>query len=330
MASTFSNGIVMRPIYFLTWLAAFLLAQPNCRAEVKTLANGNYTAKNMQIQQFVGKIQLDQIDNGTPLTLNFTNGKFAWVRVFLTDSANSNPDPKAQPRGMMIVSEGSFKRTNQLSLDFTGRLRQGTTVLLIRGAGMPGSTFGWTLTTVTGTKITHVEPSNVQIGGSITLTGGPYSSDFNQNVVMFNNTKAKIIDATADSIKAMVPDALTAGTYTITVTSGGSKSNPVSVKLKGAPEVTGTSLSCVKSTTTFNIYGKNFSEVANENEVKIGSETARVVSASPENLTVEVPMFPDAGGGLWFNPPLQKPMTVKVGNVMCKGNLSIYIGPYPW
>lgn len=320
----------MRPIYFLTWLAAFILAQPNCRAEVKTLATGNYTAKNMQIQQFAGKIQLDQVDNGTPLTLNFTNGRFAWVRVFLTDSANANPDPKAQPRGMMIVNENSFKRTSQVSLDFTGRLRQGTTVLLIRGAGMPGSTFGWTLTTVTGTKITHVEPSNVQIGGSITLTGGPYSTDVNQNVVLFNNTKAKVIDATADSIKAMVPDALTAGTYTITVTTGGSKSNPVSVKLKGAPEVTGTSLNCVKSTTTFNIYGKNFSEVASENEVKIGSENAKVLSASAENLTVEVPMFPDAGGGLWFNPPLQKPMTVKVGNVMCKGNLSIYIGPYPW
>ncbi|CAN5202463.1 hypothetical protein BH10CYA1_BH10CYA1_49230 [soil metagenome] len=320
----------MRPIYFLTWLAAFLLAQPNCRAEVKTLASGNYTAKDMRIQQFVGKISLDQVDNGTPLTLNFTNGRFAWVRVFLTDSSNMNPDPKAQPRGMMIVNEGSFKRTSQVALDFTGRLRQGTSVLLIRGAGMPGSTFGWTLTTVTGTKITHVEPSNVQVGGRITLTGGPFSTDVAQNVVMFNNTKAKIVDATTDSVKAMVPDALTAGTYTITVTSSGSKSNPVSVKLKGAPEVTGTSLNCVKSTSTFNIYGKNFSEVLNENEVKIGSEAAKVTGATAESLTVEVPMFPDAGGGLWFNPPLQKPMTVKVGNVMAKGNLSIYIGPYPW
>jgi len=230
----------------------------------------------------------------------------------------------------MIVNENSFKRTSQVALDFTGRLRRGTTVLLIRGAGMPGSTFGWTLTTVTGTKITRVEPSNIQAGGTVTLTGGGYSTDIGQNVVMFNNTKAKIIDATADSIKAQVPESLTAGSYTITVTAGGSKSNPVTVKLKGAPEVTGTSLNCVKSTQQFSIYGKNFSEVLNENEVKIGSETAKVTGATSESLTVEVPMFPDAGGGLWFNPPLQKEMSVKVGNVVAKGHLSIYIGPYQW
>lgn len=320
----------MRPLFFFIWLAAFLFAQPSCRAEVKTLASGTYTAKNMQIQQFIGKISLDTVDNSMPLTLNFTNGKFAWVRVFLTDSSNYNPDPRAQPRGMMIVNENSFKRTSTLALDFTGRLREGTTVLLIRGAGMPGSTFGWTLTTVTGTKITRVEPSNVQAGGIITLSGGPFNTDINQNIVMFNNTRTKVIDATTDSIRATVPDTLTAGTYTITVTTNGTKTNPVSVKIKGQPEVTGTSLNCVKSTMQFSIYGKNFSEVASDNEVKIGSEAARVVSATPESLTVEVPMFPDAGGGLWFNPPLQKPMTVKVGNVQAKGNLSIYIGPYQW
>jgi hypothetical protein len=320
----------MRPIYFLVWFAAFFMAQPNCRAEVKTLASGSYTAKNMQIQQFVGTIALDNVDNSMPLTLNFTNGKFAWVRVFLADSSNYNPDPKAQPRGTMIVNENSFKHTSAVAIDFTGRLRRGSTMLLIRGAGMPGSTFGWTLTTVTGTKITHVEPSNVQAGGSITLTGGGFNTDLTKNVVMFNKTPAKIVDATADSIKAQVPDTLTAGTYTITVTTNGSTSNPVSVKLKGQPEITGTSLNCVKSTTQFSIYGRNFSEIASENEVKIGTESARVVSASPETLTVEVPMFPEAGGGLWFNPPQQRSMSVKVNNVAAKGNFSIYIGPYPW
>lgn len=316
-----------------TWfflLAALVLAQSQARAEVKTLAQGSYTSKDMQLQQFVGKISLEQLDNAMPLTLNFTNGKFAWVQVFLTDSSNYNPDPKAQPRGMLIVNENSFKRTPTISLDFTGRLKRGTTMLLIRGAGMPGSTVSWSLTTVTGTKITRVEPSNVQIGGKITLTGGGYSTDVGQNVVMFNNTKAKVIDATADSITAEVPDALTSGSYTITVTANGSKSNPVMVKLKGAPEVTGTSLNCVRSTMQFSIYGKNFSEVASENEVKIGGETAQVNSASAETLTVTVPMFPDAGGGLWFNPPLQKDMTVKVGQVMAKGKASIYIGPYQW
>ncbi len=320
----------MRSPFILTLLAAFAIAQPLCRAEVQTLGQGSYTAKNMQIQQFSGKIVLDQVDNSMPLTLNFTNGKFQWVRVFLTDSANSNPDPKAQPRGMMIVNENSFKRASQVAVDVTGRLRRGTTVLLIRGAGMPGSSFSWNLTTVTGTKITHVEPRNVQAGGTITLTGGGYSSDIAQNIVMFNNTKAKVTDATAESIKADVPDGLTAGNYTITVTSSGSKSNPVNIKIKGIPEVTGSSLQCVKSTQQFQIYGKNFSEIASENEVKIGSETAQVNSATAESLTVTVPMFPDAGGGLWFNPPLQKGMTVKVGNVTAKGNATIYIGPYQW
>ncbi len=323
----------MRSPFIFTLLAAFAIAQPLCRADVQNLGQGNYTAKNMQIQQFSGKIVLDQVDNSMPLTLNFTNGKFQWVRVFLTDSANSNPDPKAQPRGMMIVNENSFKRSSQVAIDVTGRLRRGTTVLLIRGAGMPGSTFGWNLTTVTGTKITHVEPSNVQIGGTITLSGGGYNPDITQNIVMFNgrvNEKAKVIDATADSIKAEVPSALTAGNYTITVTSSGSKSNPVNIKVKGAPEITGSSLQCVKSTQQFQIFGKNFSEIVSENEVKIGSETAKVDSATAESLTVTVPMFPDAGGGLWFNPPQQKSMTVKVGNVMAKGSATIYIGPYQW
>lgn len=320
----------MRPLYFMTCLAAFILSQPNCRAEVQTLASGNYTAKTMQIQQFVGKIQLDNVDSSTPLTLNFTNGKFAWVRVFLSDASNFNPDPRSQPRGTMIVNENSFKRTSQVAIDFTGRLNHGSSVLVIRGAGMPGSTFGWTLTTVTGTKITHVEPSNVQAGGTVTLTGGGFSTNIAQNTVMFNNKAAKIIDATADSIKAAVPDSLPAGTYTITVTANGTKSNPVTVKIKGQPEMTGTSLQCQKSTMSFSIYGRNFSDVPSENEVKVGSETAKVLSASSETLTVEMPMFPEAGGGLWFNPPQSRPLTVKVGNVAAKGSLIMYIGPYQW
>jgi hypothetical protein len=321
----------MRSSNIFLLLATLILAQPKCWAEVKTLAQGAYSAKNMQVQQFVGKIQLDQVDNSMPLTLNFTNGRFAWVRVFLTDSSNATVDPKASPRGMMIVNENSFKRNPQVAVDVTGRLRQGTTVLLIRGAGMPGSTFNWNLTTVTGTKITRAEPSNAQVGGTLTLSGGPYSADIGQNVVMFNNTKAKIIDATTESIKVEIPDALQAGNYTVTVTSSGSKSNPVNIKVKGSPEISGTSLQCVKSTMQFSIYGKNFSDVASENEVKIGGQSAQVDSANSTSINVTVPMFPDAGGGLWFNPPRQKDLTVKVGNVMAKGSVnSIYIGPYQW
>ena len=252
----------MRLSIFSLLMAALAAAQQPSSAEVQNLAQGSYTAKSTQIQQFAGKITFDQLDNSMPLTLNFTNGRFAWVRVFMTDSSNMNPDPKSQPRGMMIINENSFKNTSQVALDMTGRMRQGTTVLLIRGAGMPGSTFSWKLTTVTGTKITRVEPSNIQAGGNITIGGGNFSTDPGQDVVMLNNSKLKVIDATADSIKASIPDTLTGGTYTMTVTANGSKSNPVSVKVKGTPEITGTSLNCVKSTMQFNIYGKNFSEQA--------------------------------------------------------------------
>lgn len=320
----------MRSSNILALLAALAVAQPLCRAEVQNIASGNYTAKSMQIQQFAGKIVLEQVDNSMPLTLNFTNGRFAWVQVFLTDSANSNPDLKSQPRGMLIVNPNSFKKTTQVVVDVTGRLHRGTTVLLIRGAGMPGSTFGWNLTTVTGTKITHVEPIKVQAGGTITISGAGYSTDLLKNTVTFNNAKAKVIDATAESIKAEVPDALLAGNYNVTVTANGSKSNPVNIKIAGSPEITGASLQCVKSTQQFQIYGKNFSDVASENEVKIGGETAKVDSASAESLSVTVPMFPDTGGAMYYNPPQQKDMTVKVGNVMAKGKASIYIGPFQW
>lgn len=305
-------------------------AQSACFGEVQTLAKESYSSKSMQIQQFAGRINLDQVDNKMPLTLNFTNGRFAWVQVFLTDSTNMSPQLNAQPRGMLIVDPRSFKNGNEIAVDVTGKLRRGTTVLLIRGAGVPGSTIGWSLTTVTGTKITSVEPKVIQAGGTVTLGGSNFSPAIAQNTVMFNNTKAKVVDATADSIKAEIPDTLPAGSYQVTVTSAGTKSNPVNVKVRGVPEVTSTNMGGVRLQTQFQIFGKNFSDVASENTVTMGSESAKVESATTESLTVTAPMFPDAGGALYFNPPRGFEITVKVGGVAAKGHPTVYVGPYPW
>ncbi|HEY9677786.1 MAG TPA: IPT/TIG domain-containing protein [Drouetiella sp.] len=323
----------MRPSVFVYFSIAFLLSQPLSLAETKTLASGSCTSKSTQIQQFTGKINLDNVDNSMPLTLTFQNNKFVWMRVFLSDAYGANIDMKAQPRGTMIVNENSFKGQNSAIVDMTGRMRGGTTVLLMRGAGMPGSSFNWTLTTVTGTKITKIEPSRVMSGGRVTLSGAGFSPDLKANKVLLTGRGGPkymtVIDATPDSIKCEVP-VMEDTSYTLTVTANGTTSNPVKLKIMGQPELARTQPECVRADQNFTIYGKNFSDVPSENEVTVGGEKAKVVGSGPEYINVTAPFQPDMQGGYYYNPPQKRPITVKVGPVSAKGNLDLFYGPYPW
>jgi hypothetical protein len=317
--------------FYLGLMVVFFAVQVPCHAEVKVLAKGDYSSKSTQVQQFVATINLEDVDNTMPFTLNFENGHFQWVRVFLSDSAGAaRVSVNAQPQGYMIVSENSFKRNASVAVDMTGRIRRGNTTLLIRGAGMPGSTFKWSLTTVTGMRITVVEPKVVQAGGTVTITGAGFSPSVAANSLSFNEKKGKVTDATEDTIKGEVPDTLVPGKYSVQVTANGVKSNAVPINVSGVPEVTNMSLQCQRSMSPVTIYGKNFSEQIKDNEVKIGGQKAEITSAATDSLTFTVPLMPEADGGYFFNPPRQFDVSVKVGNVSCKSKQQLYIGPYQW
>jgi len=317
-------------LFYLSVMVVFFAAQIPCHAEVKVLGKGEYTSKSTQVQQFVGTINLDEADNSMPFTLTMENGHFQWVRVFLSGSAGVQARVNTQPKGIMIVNENSFKRNPTAAVDMTGKMRKGSNTLVIQGAGMPGSTFKWTLTTVTGMRITVIEPKVVQAGGTVTLNGAGFSPSVAQNSLSFNDKKGKIIDATEDTIRAEVPADLVPGKYSVQVTANGVKSNAVAVAISGIPEITGQSLQCQRSGSSVTFNGKNFSDQVKDNEVRIGGEKAEVTSASSDSLTINVPMMPDAGGSPYFNPPRVFDVTVKVGNVTCKSHPQLYIGPYQW
>jgi hypothetical protein len=316
------------PIRLLFVLSMFIAAQLPSFAEVKVLAKGDYTSASTAQQQFIGSINLNEVDNTMPFTLTFENGRFQWVRVFLTDSSAARRPVSAAPTGYMIVSESGFRNKQTVAVDMTGRIKRGNTTLLIRGAGMPGSTFKWSLTTVTGMRITMIEPKVVQGGGTVTISGAGFSSTVAQNSVLFNNKPGKIIDATEDTIRVQVPDSVTQGNISVQVIANGNKSNVINVAVIGMPELIQLSNQSQRSGQPLTITGKNFSDQIKDNEVRVGGQKAEITSASSESLSITVPfnLSPDQGDSPYFAPPREFEVSVKVGGVACKKTLPLMVG----
>jgi hypothetical protein len=299
------------------------------------------TAGNLE-QQFATAIDLRQKDgtplkdNSVPLTLTFFNGpnnqtKFSWIRVYITDQPVRNMAKPGRPYGKLVVTEANFKDTAKVEMPATGSLRPGYT-FMINGAGVKGAKFSWEVATPPpgAMQITTLQPIAPRAGGAMSIIGTGFSTIPSQNVVYLNQKQAKVAQATATLLELEVPADLTPGNYSVQVTVKGTKSNVLSAKVKGAPELTRTDWQAGPCGQTVTIYGKNFSEKADENNVFFGKERATVTGATSETLTVTVPQFPELNGANAYLNPTPMDITVSVGTTPAKGRLQFYSARNGW
>ena len=307
----------------------------------KVLLQARYQSTGNQLQQFVGNVTIADTDADKPLTLTFMNGpdqspKFNWVRVFLSDESDRSAGAANKPiqaNGRMILNENSFKSTNKVVLPLAGLVRAGrTSRLIITGAGFKGATISWSITTppVGAMQITSTAPSTARGGGALTINGAGFAPTAAGNAVYFNQTKAKVTQANATALQVEVPSNLVPGKYTIQVAVNGGKCEPFPIVVAGAPELIRTDWQGGPCGTTVRIYGKNFSENAEENTVYFDKAKATVSNATADTLTVIVPQFPELDGSTYFITPKTLDITVNVGTTPAKGHLGFTSARVGW
>jgi hypothetical protein len=325
---------------------------------------GPYYSTGNTLQQFVSSMTLTQKDCSGRLVLTFFNGpnqepKFAWVRVYLNNAAAlRNFKLGAKPIGTMILNERMFaKNSNKVQLDWSHKIGAGNYALLIIGAGANGSSVKWRINAPTGAatstsiapvsttsagtasgapaapgglRITSIQPTSAIAGGTLQLNGSGFTPSRDQNSVSLNQSRCRVETATENKLTVEIPAGLSPGTYSAQVTVGGIKSNAVALKIAGTAEIMNSNLHSSPSDSTIVISGKGFSEVAGDNEVTIGSTKASVISATPSELTVKIPFFPEADGSPFFLNPQPMEISLKVKGIPAKGHITFYCSKAPW
>jgi hypothetical protein len=305
--------------------------------KTELMQEAKYESTGNTLQQFSTTFTLKDEERTRPLIFTFTNGpdgkpKFAWVRVFLSDRplpAAKPGQPQSQPTGRMIISDKSFGKQDSVDVNLTGFIRQGSTIA-IQGAGFKGAGVGWKLNSPpAGTfAVTDVNPKIARGGGTLTINGAGFSPRTTENNVYFEQTKARVTNATATSLQIEVPTVptnLRPGDHLMTVVlASGQKSPPFKVTLAGPPEISGITPMGGPCGIDVTIAGKNFSETAADNQVYFGKCKAVVTNASPTSLTVTVPTFPELDGFPAYQMPTGIQVTVSVGNAPTKAESTFY------
>jgi hypothetical protein len=160
------------------------------------------------------------------------------------------------------------------------------------GASATQFTFG-----VPTPTLSSFSPVQASAGASVVINGTNFSTTLSSNAVKFGTTAATVTAATATQLTVTVPASLTIGsTYTISVaiTSGNQTSTTASsstqfTMIVPAPTVTGFSPAAADQGATVTITGTNFSANTSENNVKFGTVSATVTSATATQLVVTVP-----------------------------------------
>lgn len=291
-----------------------------------------------QVQRFNSSVNLTPEQLAGPLTLKFYNGysgsnQFGWVRVFFNPGRGSAP-VTAQPSGLLIIDENSFKKGDIVTLDVSGRMAA-RNLFMIQGAGNQGAQVSYEIisTEVKGVKITGVDPMEVAPGGEITIKGAGFDQVSGSNTVKIYNRPVTVSKASPTSLEVTVPKGLQPNNYTVDVTVGGVKSNSFQFRVTGPPELGGCSQYGLVPGSTAQITGRNFAARADQNIVTIVAgdvkKKAAVTSVTKDTLTFTVPDFPELAQKLNLGVPTQANISVAANGVESTSQLNVVISIRP-
>lgn len=301
--------------------------------------DGPFTStSSRQVQRFNSSVNLTPEQLAGPLTLKFYNGysganQFGWVRIFFNPGRGSAP-VTAQPSGLLIIDENSFKKSDTVTLDVSGRMAA-RNLFMIQGAGNPGAQVSYEVisTEVKGVKITGVDPMEVAPGGEITIKGAGFDQSAGNNSVKIYNKPVTVSKASPTSLVVSVPKGLQPFNYTVDVTVGGVKSNAFQFRVTGPPELGGCSGYGLVPGSTAQITGRNFAPRADQNVITITAgdvkKKAAVTSVTKDTLTFTVPDFPELAQKLNLGVPTQAQISVAANGVESTSQLSIVISIRP-
>ncbi len=142
--------------------------------------------------------------------------------------------------------------------------------------------------TTEGLKINSFTPTLAEIGAEVTITGTNFSTTTTNNKVSFNNIDATVKEATATSLKVIVPEGATTGKIKVKV-GDLEVTSTTDFTVVLPPAITKFSPEIGTIGTEVILTGTNFSPTVSNNEVKFNETVATVSAATTTSLTVIVP-----------------------------------------
>jgi N-acetylneuraminic acid mutarotase len=140
--------------------------------------------------------------------------------------------------------------------------------------------------------ITAVAPLHGTWGTTVTITGENFGAGIADNQVMFGTVPASIISASSSAIQVKVPDNLLTASAAITVVATSVDNQTATWEtpfMLDAPLISGFSPAQGKADETVTISGANFNPVVQNQIVTFGEFAARVISATNNELVVQLP-----------------------------------------
>lgn len=185
----------------------------------------------------------------------------------------------------------------ELEIEIPQDAQQGGPVVVeVPGAGRFET--GATLRVAPAPAIRAVEPPQGAPGSRVTLRGERFGTDASAVVVTLGNTAAQVVSVGPEAIVVTVPQGAASGRWNVTVGGIGPVQSPADFTVLEPVSVTAFSPAAGDVGDRVTLTGTGFSSTPEQNSVRLGSVQARVLSASPRELVVEVPA--GARSGQWI------------------------------
>lgn len=279
-------------------------------AQLVTVGEGGpYTAShNGQVQRFADYLEMKKDQESAKLTLSIENKGFKWFRLLIANQ--------------VVATERSLDHSGSGKLDISGIVQTGSNQVVIQAGGPANAQISWKVTTVATAKLDRVDPDEAIVGDTVSLKGTHFALNPSSNEVSIGSVKGKVTSAKATELKVEIPQNAEPGDKVqVSAKVNGIKTNTITFKLRGIPQVTGTNLQGVPPGQNLTVFGKNFSKNLGENRVFFDTTSAEIMSGSTTELQVIVPQIPYREGHY------ASQVKVQVGKVMSKTSAGVQVGP---
>jgi len=285
-------------------------AQPAAKANDEQVLqkSKDIVSANTQWQTFSDYISIKPGQDQIPLQLTFINGVNTPARF---------QDLRIRLAGRPLATIKDFKGQPSLSLNLTGAVGVGDSLMNIQAFGPVGARLSWKLTTFK-IVVTNVTPAAFALTDKVTVQGRNFSERPNVTQVFIGQKSIPIVSVKSDQIQLKPPNDLLGGKADLVVTVGSLRSNPFKVTVKAPPTVESVDFVSTAPSQPITISGKGFSPNASENQVFIGGVPATITSATATSISCAVPENIDCPA--WY-----VPITVKTNGLDSKGEVTINI-----
>ncbi len=186
---------------------------------------------------------------------------------------------------------------NEVEIEIPNDAQQGGAIVVeVQGAGRFET--GASLRVSPAPVIREISPAQAAPGARIAIRGERFGADMNAVQVTIGNMPLRLVSVAPTEIVATIPPACPIGRVNVTVAGIGPVQSPTDFALLEAVSIASFAPRAADVGDRVTITGTGFSPTVNQNTVRLGTGfTARIVSASPRELVVEVP--DGARSGQW-------------------------------